>query len=329
MGNRSVPVGLFMIGGATAIGGAIAGIAGGLQIGNARKRIRRQGDRHDQRYATHLEIVGSTNEALRELGGIQERAQSEVISRMRDFLIRHSKLVRTHEHFILDGVDGGAVRVAGLSKNAPDVAGWVRGVVSAAGTGVTAPLTINAAVLKFASASTGTPISELNGAAAEKARLAFLGGGSLKSGGGGVKLGKTAGGAAAVGPAILVAGLAVKNQGTKARTEADRHLSEVEVAIATFDTRDELLRGVQKRTRELEQLLARMILRAIDALDVLDSQPFDIAVHAERLQNALILVRGVRELATAPVADEEGNIDMKTEQLIFTYRDAYEERAHG
>ncbi len=329
MANRSVPVGLFIVGGATAIGGAVAGTAGGVQIGKARKRIRHQGDRHDQRYAAHLEMVGLTNEALQELGGIQERAQRDVIFRMRDFLVRHAKQVRAHEHLILDGVDGGAVHVTGLSKIDPDVAGWVRGVVSAAGTGVATPLTISAAVIKFASASTGTPISELSGAAAEKARLAFLGGGSLKSGGGGMKLGKAAGGAAAVGPAILVAGLAVKNQGTKARTEADRHRTEVEIAIATFDTRDELLRGVQERTRELYALLTRMMSRATDALDALESEPFDITIHAERLQKALMLVRGVRELATAPVADEDGNINMKTEQLMFTYRETYEEQANG
>ncbi len=329
MGNRAVPVTLLIVGGATAIGGAAVGTVGGVQIGNARKRIRRQGDRHDKRYAAHLAMVERTNGALQELGIVQERAQREVIFRMRDFLIRHAKQVRAHEHLILDGVDGGTLHVAGLSKIDPDVAGWVRGVISAAGTGVATPLGISAAVRKYASASTGTPISQLSGAAAEKARLAFLGGGSLKSGGGGIRLGKTAGGVAAVGPAILVAGLAVKNQGTKARTEADRHLTEVEIAIATFDTRDELLRGVQVRTRELEELLIRMMTRATEALNVLESEPFDITIHAERLQKALVLVKAVREVATAPVADEDGNIDMRTEQLMFTYRNTYEEQAVG
>lgn len=328
MGNNAVPIGLFIVGGATTIGGAAAGTVGGVQIGSARRRIRRQGDRLDKRYAAHLETVERTNQSLQHLGVIQERAQIEVIFRMRDFLVRHAKQVRAHEHVLLGGLDGDAVLVTELGTIDLDIAGWVRGVVRAASTGVAAPFTISAAVIKFANASTGTPISQLSGAAAEKARLAFLGGGSLASGGGGMKLGKVAGGIAAIGPAVLVAGLTVKNQGTKARTEADRHQAEVEIAISTFDTRDELLHGVRMRTGELEDLLLRMIKQATDAIDVLESAPFDIALHAERLQRALILVKSTRELASAAVADEEGNIDTGTERLIFTYRDANEEQGN-
>lgn len=50
-----------------------------------------------------------------------------------------------------------------------------------------------------------------------------------------------------------------------------------------------------------------------------------MTIHAAKLQNALILVRSVREVATAPVTDEDGNISVGAEELIFTYRDASEE----
>ncbi len=324
-----VPAALLIGGGAAAVGGLAVGTVGGIQIGRARKRIQRQTSRHEMRHAAHLEAVERTNDALHAFGEKQARSQQEVIHRMRDFLVRHAKQVRAHEHLILDGVDGGNARVVSLSTMDPDVAGWVRGVVGAATAGVATPVALSAAVVKYASASTGTPISELSGAAAEKARLAFLGGGSLKSGGGGIKLGKTASSIATVGPAVLVAGLAVKNQGTKARTEADRHQTEVEIAIATFDARDELLRGVRERSCELDELLTRMMARATETLDLLESEPFDISIHAERFQTGLILVRSVREIATAPVADEDGNIDAGTERLIFTYRNIYKEPDDG
>lgn len=329
MAHPLVPAVLIIGGGAAAIGGATAGAIGGAQIGKARKRVHRQTEQHETRHAAHLEAVTRTNEALQGFGDTQIRAQQEVIHRMRDFLVRHAKQVRAHEHLILDGVDGANARVVNLDAMDHDVAGWVRGVVGAAGAGVATPVALSAAVVKYASASTGTPISTLAGAAADKARLAFLGGGSLKSGGGGMKLGKTAGSAAAIGPAVLVAGLAVKNQGTKAKTEAERHKTEVEISIARLDTRDELLRGVQDRAGELDLLLARMMTRATEALDILESQPFDISVHAEQFQIALILVKSVREIATAPVADEDGNIDAGSESLIFTYRDTYKEPADG
>lgn len=329
MSHPIVPVALIIAGGATAIGGAAAGSVGGVQIGRARKRVKRQTEQHETRHAAHLEKVTRTNDALRTLGETQTRAQQEVIHRMRDFLIRHAKQVRAHEHLILDGVDGANARVVSLSAMDPDIAGWVRGVVGAASAGVATPVALSAAVVKYASASTGTPISALSGAAAQKARLAFLGGGSLASGGGGMKLGKTAGSVATIGPAVLVAGLAVKNQGTRAKTEADRHKTEVETSIARLDARDELLRGVQDRAHELDGLLLRMMARATDALDVLESEPFDISIHAERFRTALIMVRSVREVATAPVADEDGNIDAGTERLMFTYRETYKEPVDG
>lgn len=329
MPNPIVPVALIIVGGATATGGAAAGSVGGAQILRARKRVQLQTEQHATRHAVHLESVERTNEALRTLGETQARAQQEVIHRMRDFLIRHAKQVRAHEHLILDGVDNANAQVVSLSAPDPDIAGWVRGIVGAAGAGAATPVALSAAVVKYASASTGTPISALSGTAAQKARLAFLGGGSLASGGGGMKLGKTAGSVAAIGPAVLVAGLAVKNQGTKAQTEADRHRTEVEDAIARLDVRDELLRGVQCRAHELDGLLLRMTARATDALNVLESEPFDISVHAERFQTALIMVKSVREVASAPVADEDGNIDAGTERLMFTYREAYKEPADG
>lgn len=329
MGLPIVPAILIIGGGAAALGGATAGAVGGVQIGQARKRVHKQAEMHELRHAEHLDAVERTNDALRTFGETQARAQDEIIHRMRDFLVRHAKQVRAHEHLILDGVDGANVRVVSLETMDPDVAGWVRGVVQAASAGVATPVAIRTAVVKYASASTGTPISALSGAAAEKARLAFLGGGSLTSGGGGMKLGRTAGGVATAGPAILVAGLAVKNQGTKARTEAERHKTEVEIAITALDARDELLRGVQDRAHELDGLLTRMILRASLALDVLESEPFDISAHAERFQTALIMVRSVREVATSPVADEDGNINTGTDDLIFTYREAYKESTDG
>jgi len=329
VGAQIVPVVLIVGGGVAALGGVATGTIGGVQIKKARMRIKLQAARHETRHEGHLEAVDRTKAKLQVFGRTQERAQRDVIFRMRDFLLRHEKQVRANEHLIFDGIDGANTHVASMAKVNPDVAGWVQGVVGAAGAGVATPAALRAAVNKFASASTGTPISELSGAAAQKAGLAFLGGGSLKSGGGGMNLGGMARNVATVGPAVLIAGIAVKTQGTKARTDADKHKTDVDVAIARLDARDELLRGVQDRADELDRILGRIIGRATKALDTLESEPFDTDIHAEWLQTALILVKSVREVATAPVADEDGTIDADTDRLIFTYRHADKEPADG
>lgn len=65
------------------------------------------------------------------------------------------------------------------------------------------------------------------------------------------------------------------------------------------------------------------------ALDLLESEPFDMEAHAERLQQSLILVKSVRDVATAPIADEDGTLDEQTERLIIKYRDRGKENTDG
>ena len=61
--------------------------------------------------------------------------------------------------------------------------------------------------MTFASASTGTAISTLSGAAATNATLAFFGGGSLATGGLGMAGGMYVLGGLVAGPALMVMGM--------------------------------------------------------------------------------------------------------------------------
>lgn len=304
----------------TGAGGATAGIAGGRQIKQAKSDMKRRASEYEARYERHLIKVEETNDSLRHLGESQERAQRAVIHRMRDFLERHAKQVRTHEHLIVDGVDGANQRIAGMTKLDPDLAGWVRGAVGSTIVGMAIPTAVRTGVVSFATASTGTAISGLAGAAASNATLAWLGGGALAAGGGGVALGAMMLNVAVIGPTMLIGGLTVKNRGTKAKTEAEKHRADMEIAVAQLEIRDELLRAVRSRAFEVEQVLNQLIVNASGALDILESEAFDMRHHATRLQHALILVKSVRDVATASISDEEGNLDESTERLLLTYR---------
>jgi hypothetical protein len=327
---KPVPLTIIIGTGITGGVGAVAGAVGGAQINHARTQIRHHGTRYVRRHADHLARVDRANGTLQSLGRTQERARRDVIFRMRDFLEDHAKQVRVHEHLlILDGVDRSRTQVVGMAKLDPGVAGWVQGVVGSAVVGFATPVAIRAAVTELARASTGTRISTLSGAAADRAAHAFLGGGPLAKGGGGVALGKKILGAAPSGPSLLIAGLVVKNRGAKARTEADKFRAEIDVAAAQLDARDQFLRGMRKRASEVDDVLIRLVSQARAALDLLESEPFDIARHAEWLQAALILVKSVRDVATAPIADESGNLDENTAQLVFKYRDASKEAPHA
>jgi len=122
----------------------------------------------------------------------------------------------------------------------------------------------------FGTASTGTPIACLAGAAAENAALAWLGGGALSAGGGGMALGSVVLGGATVAPAIFLVGMGIAKEGQRRLKEARefemRVLEELK-KLAKF--RDKLRKkvldviGLAKACRimagskeELEELLA-------------------------------------------------------------------------
>lgn len=106
---------------------------------------------------------------------------------------------------------GAAVLVGGLSGATLGTAG-----------GFAASGATSAAVIALGTASTGTAISTLSGAAATNATLAALGGGSLAAGGGGIALGSTILSAATLGVGLLVDGIIFSCTGSKLSDQADK-----------------------------------------------------------------------------------------------------------
>ena len=138
-------------------------------------------------------------------------------------------------------------------------------------------------------------------------------------------LGALALNAAMFGPALLVGGFVTKSQGTKAVTEAEAYGAKVAVAIAELDETDARLDAVDERVDELSDLLSRLTERSVDALDLLESEPFDAQVHAPRFQRAITLVIAVRDVAAAPVIDAAGELTEQSANLTVKYRAMTEE----
>ena len=111
---------------------------------------------------------------------------------------------------------GAGVILGGLGGAAVGTAGAV------AASGAT-----TAAVTAVGVASTGTAISGLSGAAATNAILAFLGGGSLAAGGGGMALGTAVLGGATLGVGLLVGGIIFAFSGDQMCDKADEAYSQM------------------------------------------------------------------------------------------------------
>ena len=82
-------------------------------------------------------------------------------------------------------------------------------------------------VMALGTASTGTAIPSLSGAAATNAALATLGGGSLAAGGGGMALGASVLGGATLGVGLLVGGFIFNATGSKLSNKAEEAHSQM------------------------------------------------------------------------------------------------------
>lgn len=128
------------------------------------------------------------------------------------------------------------------SKKADTIAGGMAGAGIAAATGVAAfgPTVAMAIATTFGTASTGTPIAALTGAAASKAALAWLGGGALTAGGGGMVAGQTllrlAGpvGWAIGGVALSGSMIYANSKNKKLAAEAEQKRVEIEKEVAVL-----------------------------------------------------------------------------------------------
>ena len=174
--------------------------------------------------------------------------------------------------------------------------------------------------MTFGTASTGTAISTLSGAAATNATLAALGGGSIASGGGGMAAGAAALNVVTLGPALLVTGFTVAGQGEKAKTRAREIEALVNVETASMHLTRVKFHAIIARAQELDALLSQLVDRASDALSLLESEGFEPERHATRFQHALLLTLAVRDVAAAHVVDNSNNLNTHATALEIRYR---------
>ncbi|OBF29764.1 hypothetical protein [Mycobacterium sp. ACS4331] len=320
-----IPVALIAIGAVTGGSGLALGGKAALDFKKAQSQLKDAGKRYEDCRAKSEARVAETNESLADLGQEQQQALTDVVVRMAEFLRRHQKQVRENERLLVEGLDATMNQIPGLAGLDVNAASWIAGAVGSAATAVGAGSGVTAAAGMLGVASTGTAISGLSGVAAQNATMAFLGGGSLASGGGGMALGATALNFVTLGPALLVGGFVAHTQGDRALTKAREECARIAVAIAELDELDAKLSAIDSRTEELRDVLTALRERAVAALDLLESEPFEPAEHASRFQHAMTLAVAVRDVAAAPIVDETGDLTASSEEVTVKYRPMVEE----
>ena len=267
----------------------------------------------------HIRIYA--NDRLEVLG----RARCEVLQSTVGRFIRIANSLKTsvkEKEFELSAnlsvSDADFKELEGVEMNASNLLATAAsggGLAVAACSGI--PAAVTGVVGAVCSASTGTAISSLSGAAATNATLAWLGGGSLAAGGGGVAAGATVLAGikiAATGFGALIGAAMIAGQiYSKKHTDAENYLAEVQKWQAKSMAAAEIMKGVIRRSDELLSITLRLEGRIIPALDEFEAlvPVFDLQnlEHKKIAQRAAILVKSMSELAQAPLLDAEGNLN--------------------
>jgi len=260
------------------------------------------------------------NQSLESYANVKISAIKNTICIFVEYLKEIGQRNKGREYEALKSINIKREDVAEITDLGISSANLAKGAMGSAAIGTIALFGTKAAVIgsvtAFASASTGTAISSLSGAAATNALLAFLGGGAVSSGGGGIAAGAivlggiTAGAFAGVG--ALTGGILLSAHGSKALTKAMKYSAEVDKAVATLGKSWVAMDGIMERVKELKELTLMLEQRAVDEMKKLKPlvPNFDTnnLQHKKVFQKTALLMKSIGEIANTPILDENGTI---------------------
>lgn len=293
----------FILGAAAAIaavGGVGSGIHGATKMKEANDTMKSADSRHKRNIRRFDNTSTSTNKAMDELGALE----LEILQSFDEFSDAIEKIQNRPQfkQYKKDGVtlpkyDKDTLK--NVSVGAGVLLGGLGGAAVGTAGGFAAAGATTSAVMALGTASTGTAIASLSGAAATNATLAALGGGALAAGGGGIALGTTILSATTLGVGLLVGGVIFNVTGNKLSDKADEAWAQMKRAEKTIDTACEYLNDLKSvaityndsltKARYKYQEIFEDVSYTINVLEKTDWNDFS-KEERTATQNAVLLV---------------------------------------
>lgn len=294
----AIPVLLWGAAAALAATGVVKGAAAMSDINEAKEIGERAERRHRRRVRDLNETRDKTNKHFTDLGELKVIIFNNQIKHIVD-LLHHSSNKQVKSALQDFQSTFTLTELKEMEKMVQTSLELSTNLGSSIITGALAGLGAYGSVPLIATASTGTAISTLSGAAATNATLAWLGGGSLAAGGFGMAGGMIALGGIVAGPALAVGGFMLASKAEEALTQAREYEAEVEEAIAQLDLVKEGLLGLQKNADEITYALNEMVQR-FEEVRVND-------VDDENFHAMLVIGRALKDLMDIQIMDNDGS----------------------
>ncbi|MGL6098759.1 MAG: hypothetical protein ACRC0G_03930 [Fusobacteriaceae bacterium] len=179
------------------------------------------------------------------------------------------------------------------------------------------------AVSALGAASTGTAIAGLSGVAATNATLAWLGGGSLAAGGGGMALGTAVLGGLIAGPALLIAGGIFGAKAEEKLNNAHSNLSKAKKIQKELEVAGSELEAVVTLANQMNEFLEKLrnslyiSIRRMKKLTAIsdDWNDFD-REEKELIMLSLKLAQVIKLLLDTSVLDDTGKTNTSAKELV-------------
>ena len=300
--------------GAAAVITAGVGVAAGIDGMSNMEKAKKIGKNSESKYKKICSSVQkdhkSTQNLAEQYGKLKLQVQTQTIKRCITLIKQIGQKVTNNNRISWESFEGFSLEEIQEYKTAVlEAEKLITGGLKSAGMGAAAGQSAVALVGLFGTASTGTAIGGLSGAAAWNATLAWLGGGSLTVGGGGMALGAWILGGIAVGPALMVGGFVLGGEGEKSITNAYEYQKKVNIEIEKLKAYQDFLGQVQQRIKELTELVNNLNNKAIESLIKLESRTFITETDAAEFQRLLLLIKALHEIMKTPILDNKGNLN--------------------
>jgi len=199
----------------------------------------------------------------------------------------------------------------------------VGGGISSLGAGGLAGLAAYGGVGLLGTASTGTAIGSLSGVAATNAALAWLGGGSLATGGLGMAGGMFVLGGIVAGPVLAVGGKMMASKAEAAKEDAYANLSKSKLAAEEMETASEVTKGIKKRFDEVNGVLATLnnpFIPFLESLDELVERNDNYETYSEEDKKGVFitasLAKTLKNILEVNILNEEGTPTGISEKVV-------------
>ena len=179
------------------------------------------------------------------------------------------------------------------------------------------------AAMTFASASTGTAISALSGAAATNATLAFFGGGSLASGGLGMVGGMYVLGGLVAGPALMVMGMITEAKSKEKLEKALSNKAQADEIVESLNAASVQCSAIRRRTYMFYNLLAHLDSLFLPQVwrmqDIVESECVDYRAYTLESKKAIAAAAStactIKAVLDTPILTPEGELTEASENV--------------